>query len=104
VVYLDPDIEVFGPFVELEKILDEKSIIVIPHMTEPETLLDSLLDNEITAMQNGIFNLGFLAVRNDKEGRKFINWWMERLNVLCFDNIPKGIFTDQRWIDLAPGF
>lgn len=103
-VYLDPDIEVFGRLVELEEALETRSIVVVPHMTEPESLLDSILDNEINSMQYGVFNLGFLAVQSDKEGRRFIDWWAERLRVLCFDNVSRGVFTDQRWIDLAPGF
>lgn len=103
-VYLDPDIEVFGKLIELEEVLETRSIVVVPHMTEPETKFDSVLDNEINSMQYGVFNLGFLAVRSDDEGRRFIDWWSERLRMLCFDNVPRGVFTDQRWIDLAPGF
>jgi hypothetical protein len=103
-VYLDPDVEVFAPLEELERALDNHSIVLAPHMLDFETELDAILDNEINSMQYGVFNLGFLAVRNDDIGTKFIDWWAERLRVLCFDHVPSGIFTDQRWIDLAPGF
>ena len=35
---------------------------------------------------------------------KFANWWNDRLQLYCYDDIPKGIFTDQRWCDLAPAY
>ena len=33
-----------------------------------------------------------------------INWWAERLYLFCYDDIQNGVFTDQKWIDLAPCF
>ena len=39
---------------------------------------------------------------NSSEGRRFINWWADRLRDYCYDDIPGGLFTDQRWVDLAP--
>ena len=35
---------------------------------------------------------------------KFANWWNNRLQLYCYDDIPRGIFTDQRWVDLAPAY
>ena len=50
------------------------------------------------------YNLGFLAVRMTGQGREFIDWWAERLRLFCYDEVPNGLFTDQRWVDLAPAF
>ena len=55
-------------------------------------------------LKHGVYNLGFLAVRMTEQGRAFIAWWAERLRHFCYDDIPNGLFTDQRWIDLAPAF
>ena len=52
----------------------------------------------------GVFNLGFLAVKMAGQGRQFIDWWTERLKHHCYDEIENGLFTDQRWVDLAPAF
>ena len=49
-----------------------------------------------------MFNLGFLAVRNCPEGQRLARWWAERLKMACWDNPEMGLFTDQRWMDLAP--
>ena len=55
-------------------------------------------------MRHGVYNLGFLAVRTTGQGRRFIDWWADRLRQFCYDEVPNGLFTDQRWVDLAPAF
>lgn len=104
VVYFDPDIVVLDNLLELDALLDAHSVIVTPHLAEPDDSLTAILDNEVCALKHGAFNLGFLAVRNGPEGRRFARWWCERLVHFCYDDIPNGLFTDQKWIDLAPAF
>jgi len=104
VFFFDPDIVVFSPLEELAAELERGSVLLTPHLTEPERTLEAILDNECAALRHGIYNLGFLAVRNDAEGRRFAQWWGSRLADLCYDEIPRGLFTDQRWMDLAPAF
>lgn len=101
-VYLDPDIKVFGPLVELEEALKSKPIILTPHLCHPESTLATVVDNELCALRHGVFNLGFLAVSRSEEAERFINWWAARLAMFCYNDIPNGIFTDQKWLDLAP--
>lgn len=102
VVYLDPDIAVFAPLDRIAQLLDSHSIVLTPHQTEPERDYSAILDNEISSLKYGVFNLGFLAVRNSEEGVRFANWWSDRLHHFCFDDRGRGLFTDQKWIDLAP--
>ncbi len=102
VVYLDPDIAVFDDLKELENLLDQKDIVLTPHLTAPETTLAGIMDNEISTLKHGIYNLGFVAVRNSENGMKFATWWRDRLVEFCYDDIPNGIFTDQSWVDMAP--
>jgi len=102
VFYFDPDIAVFGRLEELEAALDQASIVLTPHQSEPEDTLEGIADNEIASLKHGVFNLGFVGVRNSAEGRRFARWWSERLYHFCHDDIPAGLFTDQRWIDLVP--
>ncbi|WP_047758490.1 hypothetical protein, partial [Geobacillus sp. ZGt-1] len=107
IVYLDPDIKVYGSLSDLEGILDEHEIVLTPHLCEPEDKdnIGAIIDNEISSLRYGVFNLGFLAIRRGETSRKFINWWTDRLDLYCYDNmIEKGLFTDQKWIDLAPCF
>jgi hypothetical protein len=103
-IYFDPDIIVLHKLDDLEKLLDSHAAILTPHQVEPDTSHQAILDNEICSLKHGIYNLGFLAARRDEDGLRFLQWWCDRLLHYCYDDIPNGLFTDQRWIDLAPAF
>lgn len=98
-VYLDPDVLVYSDFEELEQLLDSHSIVVAPHLLRPGNI-----DMEISSLAHGTYNLGFLAVSRHENAQRFLSWWAERLFLFCYDDKSRGIFTDQRWIDLAPSF
>lgn len=98
-VYLDPDVLVYGDFVELEAVLDRTSIVVCPHLLRPGNI-----DMEISSLAHGTYNLGFVAVKRSENAQRFLDWWAERLFLFCYDDKSRGIFTDQKWIDLAPSF
>jgi len=104
VVYLDPDIAVFGPLDEVVDLLGRHAIVLTPHQTHPESSRIGIMDNEIASLKHGVYNLGFFGLRNGDEGRRFAQWWRERLLGFCYDDIPGGLFTDQRWCDLVPAF
>jgi hypothetical protein len=105
VVYLDPDILLLSQMTELEEALAEHPIVVTPHVSTPAQNVDDLIDGEMLgSLRHGVFNLGFLALRNEGEGAPFLQWWLSRCRDYCFDDASRGLFTDQRWIDLAPCF
>lgn len=103
-IYLDPDIRVMGDFSELELVLNSNEIVVTPHICDYEESMEDIIHNELNSLKYGIFNLGFLAIKRGQEASKFIDWWDKRLTLFCYNDIPNGIFTDQKWIDLAPCF
>lgn len=103
IVYLDPDIVVFDNLHSLEQLLDKYDVILTPHVTIPEEEKKDIVNNEICALKYGAYNFGFYAVRNSKNGLEFARWWRDRLVDFCYDDIPNGIFTDQKWGDLVPG-
>jgi glycosyltransferase involved in cell wall biosynthesis len=104
VLFLDPDIVVLGSLQRLLEYLDSSAVLLTPHLTSPETTAEAIQDNEFAALQHGIYNLGFLGVSACAEGRRFADWWANRLENYCYDDIPRGLFTDQRWADLAPAY
>ncbi len=103
-VYLDPDILVTGTFTELSEPLRNHAVILIPHLSEPEDNLDAIRDNEICALKHGVFNLGFLALKRCAVAQRFLDWWSTRLIEFCYADIEQGLFTDQKWVNLAPCF
>lgn len=102
IFYLDPDIAVFQSLSPMLDMLDDASILLTPHQLTPEDKLDAVIDNEICSLAHGTYNLGFLAIRNDSEGRRLAAWWNDRLLEYCFDDKASGIFVDQKWCDLVP--
>ena len=104
VIYLDPDIMVVNSLSPLADLLDEYDILLTPHQLTPQPDLGSVAHNEICSLQHGVFNLGFVGVARREQGIAFARWWQERLYYFCYDDIPGGLFTDQRWCDLAPTF
>lgn len=98
-VYLDPDCYVYDDFVELKEELKKKSIVLCPHLLHPGNI-----DMELSSTAHGVYNLGFLAVANDAVGLEMVKWWADRLYLFCYDDIANGVFTDQKWVDLAPCF
>ncbi|WP_257168124.1 hypothetical protein [Bradyrhizobium sp. SRS-191] len=104
VIYLDPDIAVFAPLTTITERLEVADIVLTPHLLDPEPTVAGVLDNEIGALKHGIYNLGFIAVSSRPEGRRFARWWADRLRLFCVDDIPAGLFTDQRWCDHVPAF
>lgn len=102
VIYLDPDIALFGSLEPLERLLEDHDILLTPHLIDPNDDPAAILDNDISASRTGIFNLGFVAIRTSGEGARFARWWSDRLLSYCFDDIPNGLFVDQRWCDHVP--
>lgn len=104
VIYIDPDIALFSELAEVVRGLDTHDVILTPHLLAPDTSDQAIRDNEIGTLKHGVYNLGFVAVSCRTEGRRFARWWRDRLLSYCYDDVPNGLFTDQRWCDLVPAF
>jgi hypothetical protein len=104
VLYFDPDMVLFSRVDDILATLATGNLALTPHQTKPEQTLEAILDNEVASLKYGIFNLGFIGVRNTAEGRRFADWWAERTYHLCWADVENGLFTDQKWINFAPVF
>lgn len=102
VIYLDPDTALLNPLDPLIDWLVDHDILLTPHLIDPNEDRPAILDNDLSASRTGIFNLGFVAIRTTGEGARFAKWWNDRLLAFCYDDIPNGIFVDQRWCDHVP--
>ncbi|KQY45722.1 hypothetical protein ASD32_10960 [Rhizobium sp. Root483D2] len=102
VIYLDPDIAVFHPLDHIAEKLDTASVILTPHQVDPNSSAVDFMDNEQISLKYGIYNLGFIAVKNDAIGNAVAAWWNDCLYRACYDSIEDGIFTDQKYCDLIP--
>jgi glycosyltransferase involved in cell wall biosynthesis len=100
-VYLDPDIYVYSALDEIEHAALDSGILLTPHTVSPMRR-DSLRPSEADIMGAGVYNLGFIAV--NKGARAMLGWWQERLRRDSISAPEQMLFTDQRWIDLVPGY
>jgi len=101
-IYLDPDTALFAPLDPLIEMLAEHDILLTPHLIDPNDDPAAIADNDLSASRTGIFNLGFVAIRTTGEGARFAKWWNDRLLDYCYDDMPAGLFVDQRWCDHVP--
>ncbi len=99
-IYLDPDIQLYAPLDQVFTALLDHSLVLTPHMTKP--LQDGKHPSDLSIMKSGVYNLGFATIANDEDGRFLVQWWCDRLFNHCRVDVPGNIFTDQRWMDLAP--
>jgi hypothetical protein len=104
VLYFDPDMVLFSRVDDILSMLEHGNLALTPHQNKPEQTLEAILDNEVASLKHGVFNLGFIGVRNGDEGRRFAAWWGERTYHLCRADVSNGLFTDQKWLDFAPIF
>ena len=104
ILYFDPDIVVFSPLDNLVKKLDQYSILLTPHLTVPHETNQGIIHHEISSLKHGVYNLGFLGVKDSEEAKRFLSWWSKRCLDFCYDDVCNGLFTDQRWIDWVPAF
>lgn len=105
VIYLDPDIAVFHTFSTITQALDAFDIVLTPHQLTPCADQEAeIIDVELSTLKHGLFNLGFFAVADRAQGRAFVEWWESRLLRWCYDDVPSGLFTDQKWCNMAPGY
>jgi len=101
VIYFDPDIKLYGSVAPVLARLEQAQIVLTPHLTG--RLDDGRNPSELAILQSGSYNLGFIALDRSEETRRFVEWWQSKLLRDCVVDIPRGLFTDQKWIDLVPG-
>lgn len=100
VVYLDPDVVVYSRLAELDRD-DPPFVTLTPHLTAPVD--DPPYLRERSILVAGAWNLGFIAITRDPQLDAFLGWWKGRLEHDCVVEPEKGLFVDQKWIDLVPG-
>lgn len=102
VFYFDPDIMCFSSIKTIEDKLSSYDAIVTPHRITP--IDNSKLLDDSAFLNNGIYNLGFFAIRNTENGKRLLSWWSEKLKTQAFLDYSNGLATDQIWANFFPVF
>lgn len=103
VVFLDPDTYVTHSLDAIFESLENKDVMITPHYCEiQDHFTGAVPEEEILFV--GIYNLGFLAIKNSVTGRKIVSWWMNRLADKCYADKIDALHVDQKWFDFIPAF
>ncbi len=102
VTYLDPDIFVFRPMDRIRQGLESAQLVLTPHLTKP--LVGDANPDDRAILRSGVYNLGFAAVARHPKSFALLDWWARKCEFDCRVDLENGLFTDQRWMDLSPGF
>jgi glycosyltransferase involved in cell wall biosynthesis len=102
VIYLDPDILLFRPLTSvLDSLANGASFVLTPHLCKPA---EDSGPNDIYIMRAGAYNLGFLGCSWNPETEEILHWWRRHLRFDCISKVQDGLFVDQKFFDLVPGF
>jgi hypothetical protein len=103
VIFLDPDVLVLGGLDEVFSRVRAHSVVLTPHLLAPLTG-EGRIERELTILQSGVFNAGFIGVSDAPSARAFLAWWQDRVYEHCRHDVAEGFYYDQRWLDLVPVF
>ena len=98
VIYLDCDICFFGSPEPLWHALDGGAVLLTPHwrLRDPDVSIHNFRLNYL----DGLFNAG--CVGATRGGVSALEWWARACLSACENAREKGLFNDQRYLDLLP--
>lgn len=103
ILYADPDVYFFSSPDFIFDDLNRASIVLTPHLLCMQAVFKGNYPDYLFLV-NGTFNLGFIGLSRNEKVDAFLSWWHNRLINECFFDNDKGMATDQKWINLLPGF
>ena len=101
VVFLDPELLILQPLDTLRQTLGAANLVLTPNFVAPAPMHDGVSEDELL-LRVGAFHPGVLGARASDETTRCLGWWAERLRHGCHVDPARGLFLDQKWLDLAP--
>jgi hypothetical protein len=94
VTYLDGDLFFFASPDPIYVELQDAAVAIIPHRYSAK----------IARLQKfGVYNVGWVGVHNDPEGKRIIEWWRQKCIEWCYDYVDQERFADQGYLNSFPG-
>ncbi len=98
-LYFDADILVYHAPSALMSTLLRHDIVLTPQLCSPAASPES----ELISRRYGVYNAGFVGVRNSEVGRVFLRWWQGWTRKHGIIDFAGSLACDQAWLDLVPG-
>lgn len=98
VIYLDNDLYFFSDYAFLFDLLDKHCFLLTPHYyrNDPNANQNWLEAN----FRIGLYNAGFAGA--NKDALNTLQWWADCCLYRCEKNAFRGLFDDQKYLDLVP--
>lgn len=97
IIYLDNDLFFYSDYNFLFQLLDKYSFLLTPHYYKYSPRRDQ---NWFEAnFRVGLFNAGFVGA--SQKGISTLQWWAECCAYRCEKNSFRGLFDDQKYLDLV---
>lgn len=98
VIYLDNDLYFFSGYQFLFDLLQQHSFLLTPHYYKHNTLNQQ---NWLEAnFRVGLYNAGFVGANT--AALPTLQWWADCCLYRCEKNFWRGLFDDQKYLDLVP--
>lgn len=94
VAYLDADLYFYASPDEIYREFGNDSIMIIPHGFSEK--------NKWREKESGIYNVGMMIFRNDRNALEALRWWKDRVIEWCFYRYENGKLGDQLYLNDWP--
>lgn len=102
ILFFDPDIFVYDKLESLTSRFAESDVLLTPHVINP--IPKEVYPWENHFLKHGIYNLGFIGLKNTENVKSLLVWWKARLAEHCLADFRQGLYVDQLWANFIPLF
>ncbi len=102
VLWVDADVVALGDLSDIPPAIERSGVLLTPHHLVPAPRVAHRTDYEMVALTAGTYNAGVVGAAG-AEGIRMLSWWESRVARDCVHDQARGLFVDQRWLDLVPG-
>ncbi|MBL7057746.1 glycosyl transferase [Patescibacteria group bacterium] len=94
ITYLDADLYFFSTPKPIFDEIGDGSILIVRHNYSKELYYQE--------ERSGIYNVSLVCIKNDKEGRRCLEWWRRQCIKWCYSKHENGKFGDQMYLNDWP--
>ncbi len=97
--YIDSDCAFYSTLDPLSGLFDGRTVALSPHRKVPPLNAQNI---ELRLLAYGVFNGGMLGLRRTSHTSSLVEWLLNRMTWFSFSRPDKGLFVDQKWLELIP--
>lgn len=98
-IFFDPDIYICNDYGFLFEQLKDTGILLTPHWRPIHTPTDTQYPYTFT---DGMFQAGFVGA--SRTGLPALQWWEDACRRACVKNNRRGLWVDQKYLDVFPAY